>query len=601
MQIRKIYIKNFKGIEEKTVFFGDGEITALLGPNGLGKSSFIEALRFALTGVVPQNPVRDGAESAMVGIEMVDGTTFSRTVFVGDRPSKVTVNKRITPAKNLNSWLIENYNYGTDILKVATSTEVLSSMTSAELGDFLLKYIPEKLNVDKILGFISDPTEDIQEAILVSFPDEEFEIDAVSEVHESFMNIRKAAKKDLEFYNSKLTKLPATKPARKYETIQKDYEELCKKEGTSKLAADAIKVYDNVVAKRKVALDNLANMQAKFDAIEAVRPNPLLRENLEKKMSAERQQMSEAKSMIGIMQNSVKAFQSTLDRLSTNHCPLSDAIICTTDKTKVKAEIVENIENNKKGIALQEEKIKKCEEEIASLNLSVKKYDEETLKYKEKIMLGEQIEKLKKSIPELPPKKPDVIPSSFDFGKEKENLKKDMEYAKKWEERAPLEKKIAEETKKVATYDYLCKAFAPKGEVMTKILSSYLSIFEEAINQRAKEMRKGMEVKFRPENGIKYLVKVKEEKDFHLYDELSKGEKTLAAFLLLDLVSALCGTNMMILDDLNNLDNKALNEIFEIITSPDFKKGYDHIVVASVDSSEILDIAEKYKTIIHRA
>lgn len=600
MQITKLFIENFKGIKEKTINFSEGEITALLGPNGLGKSSFIEALRFGLTGATPQNPIRDGADYAMVSMELDDGTTFSRTVYAGDRASKVTVNGKVTPAKNLNSWLVENYGYGTDILKVATSTEVLSSMNSAELGDFLLKYIPEKLTVDKVLGFITDPTESIQEAIITSFPEEDFLIDTITETHEKFMGIRKVAKKDLEYYKTKLAALPAEEPSYKYEEAQKEYEEVCKKEGAAKLSADAIKVYDNVVAKRKVALENLETMQKKFDAIVAVRPNPLMRKNLEEKVSAARQQMSEANSMIRIMQSSVKTFQSTLDRLSTNHCPLSDAIVCTTDKTKVKTEIMENIENNKKGIALQEGKVKKCEEDITSLTASINEYDASTLKYKEKIMLGEQIEKQKKSIPELPPKKPEYIPSSFDFGKEKERLKKEMEYAKKWEEKIAVEKKVEEEAKKVVTYDYLCKAFAPKGEVMTRILSSYLSYFENVINQKAEMMREGMEVKFYSENGIKYFVKIKGEKEFHLYDELSKGEKTLAAFLLLDLVSTLCGTRMMILDDLNNLDKKALSEIFSILATPEFSDSYDHIIVASVDSSEILELVEKYKTIIHR-
>ena len=70
MQITKLFIKNFKGIDEKTVNFSEGEITALFGPNGLGKSSFIEALRFGLTGATPQNPIRDGADYAMVSMEL---------------------------------------------------------------------------------------------------------------------------------------------------------------------------------------------------------------------------------------------------------------------------------------------------------------------------------------------------------------------------------------------------------------------------------------------------------------------------------------------------------------------------------------------------
>ena len=107
-----------------------------------------------------------------------------------------------------------------------------------------------------------------------------------------------------------------------------------------------------------------------------------------------------------------------------------------------------------------------------------------------------------------------------------------------------------------------------------------------------------MEVKFFPENGVQYFVKTKGDKAFHLYDELSKGEKTLAAFLLLDLISSICGTKIMIIDDLNNLDNTALEEIFKIITDSEFQNCYDHIIVASVDNSEVLNLIGKYKTIV---
>lgn len=208
------------------------------------------------------------------------------------------------------------------------------------------------------------------------------------------------------------------------------------------------------------------------------------------------------------------------------------------------------------------------------------------------------MEKAKKNFPSLPPRPPFI--EDVDCEKEKEILKAEMEYAKKWEERKGLEKKQKEEEERVELYDFLCKEFAPKGEVMTKILASYLSLFEDVINERSAALRTDMCVKFVPENGTKYYVKVRGDKEFHLYDELSCGEKILAAFLLLDLVSALCGTRILLLDELNSLDSRSLGELFDLVTSSKMLEEYDNIVLASVNTDELDRVVRKHESVIQK-
>lgn len=71
--IKKIKIQNFKGLKQ---FEGEvlGQDVYLTGRNGAGKSSFIEAVWFALTGKnTPPKPVTTGAKKGLIEVELSDG------------------------------------------------------------------------------------------------------------------------------------------------------------------------------------------------------------------------------------------------------------------------------------------------------------------------------------------------------------------------------------------------------------------------------------------------------------------------------------------------------------------------------------------------
>ena len=599
MKIEKVIITNFKSISLKIVDFEKDKISALVGFNGTGKSSFLEAIRYGLTGVLPLNPIMDKKDFASVEIVADDGTFFSRTVYRENKPGKVTLNGKTTPAKNLNAWISEKFGFDTDVLKIATSADVLAAMKSDELGNFLLQYIPEKLSTTKIFGYLTSPTPEMQEEVLLALPDTDFEITDLENVYAAFMENRKNQKKELEFIKAKYDKLPTVEPSRSLDVIQAAYEDICAKEGAEKGTIEAVRLYESILEKRKVAQTNLDALQKRFDGILASRPNPLIKQDLENKMADARNQISKAQSTIEIMNKTINTLNETLARLSTDFCPLSELIVCTTDKTHAKNEILLAIQSNEEGVKIQNEIIAEKKAALFSFESSLKEYNDNESMYKEKCFIGEQIERTKKTIPEIP-SKPTTIASSVDFTKEKAILKEELKYAKDWEDRIALEKVIERKTKNVATLDSLCKSFAPKGEVMTRILQSYITLFEEEINKTAIATRKDMKVKFVSENGIKYYVKMKSDKDFRYYEELSKGEKILSIFLLLDLVSALCGTRILLLDDLNHLDALALEDIFSIITNPSFMEEYDHVIISAVNSQDVINVTDKHAAVIQK-
>lgn len=56
MKIGKITVENFMGLEGKYVF-DLGHFQALVGKNGIGKTTLLNAIRFALTGLEPDDAI----------------------------------------------------------------------------------------------------------------------------------------------------------------------------------------------------------------------------------------------------------------------------------------------------------------------------------------------------------------------------------------------------------------------------------------------------------------------------------------------------------------------------------------------------------------
>lgn len=76
MQTTKIYIKNLFGITEKQL---DGSSVELTGKNGSGKTSVLDAIRYALTNTSDRDYiVKDGAEEGEIIIETDTGLSINR-------------------------------------------------------------------------------------------------------------------------------------------------------------------------------------------------------------------------------------------------------------------------------------------------------------------------------------------------------------------------------------------------------------------------------------------------------------------------------------------------------------------------------------------
>ena len=93
MKIESINIKNFKKIKS---FEGDiqGKNVYLIGGNGTGKTSFIDAIWCGITGKgIPPEPTHDGAKKGLIEIDL--GEYIARTKFSKGKPTKFELENKV--------------------------------------------------------------------------------------------------------------------------------------------------------------------------------------------------------------------------------------------------------------------------------------------------------------------------------------------------------------------------------------------------------------------------------------------------------------------------------------------------------------------------
>ena len=188
MKITKLVVNNFKGIENLE-YCPSKNITFVTGMNGSGKSSLLGAVKYAVTGEVPKGEIlKSNAEKVETSVT-IGNNVFSRNKKVKKDGSLLSGNKlngSSCTLAQLREILEDTTKIKTDSNKIAFSSELVKSMSSAELGNFLNQYIPEKLNVETVLSFIT--VNNIQEKIirekLPKMP-ETFEIDELKGLYKN--------------------------------------------------------------------------------------------------------------------------------------------------------------------------------------------------------------------------------------------------------------------------------------------------------------------------------------------------------------------------------------------------------------------------------
>ena len=173
MKVKSLKTNNFQGLEGVHEF-NFSKITALAQPNGSGKTSLINALRYGLTGVEPAGDViTRGASSMAVRVVLENGSSFLRQQYAEKKKkSRYFVGNASSTLSNLNEFICNELG-GVDVntAKMVSSGELLTKMTSQQFGEMLLRYLPESMTVETILERFSGKNEEQEKIVRDFFPE----------------------------------------------------------------------------------------------------------------------------------------------------------------------------------------------------------------------------------------------------------------------------------------------------------------------------------------------------------------------------------------------------------------------------------------------
>lgn len=596
MEIKKICIKDFKGIEALR-YEPEHKTAVLIAPNGTGKTSFKEAVYAGLTGVTPPYPIRNTADSAYIGMQIAGGTTFSRTFHV-DKPTVVEVNGKKVTGKALAQLLSDKTGIPFDTFKIVSSADALEKLSSADFGTLLINSLKEKLTLDDLKAHIPLLTAEMEAELNKVFPPvpTQFELSDIDKAYEGFFEQRKLLKKAAAMLAGKVASYHGAPPPRTLEEVNEELLNVITDEAGARNRITALSLYNSAKKNREMMERNIADIETKIAANTATRPRTEVRNEIANNIKAMNAKKNEAKTLIGTLTANISLFEGTLANLNKPVCPISEKLICTTDKTGIKAEVNELLEANREGVTYQQTLIETYDKELNELEKSLRDFDDNKKRYNEKILLMEQKESLVKALPVVP-EKPNGSETSVDYGPWKKSLNEErdriVEYKKHQDDMHQLDSLNAQ----VTLFDNLVADFAPKGIVRSNVINHYLSVIETACNDRAAKLRPGFEMRFKAVDGITYTVKTDASSCFKPFVSLSSGEKVLATFLIVDLLNQFNAQKILMLDDLDKLDATAFEELLNIIQSSEIQDSYDHIFLMAVNHDDIKKVIKGHPDI----
>lgn len=597
MKINDIKIRNFKGIKEFD-YNPSKSITYVMGKNGKGKTSFLKAFDFALTGDIPSiNYI--GNYNDRTSVEFVSSNKkFFREKKL-DKNGRI-VNKCCIDDKKVNlgdlNEEIDNIS-GSSITSnhLVFSSDLLRSLSSAEFGGFLNKYIPKKLNLDVLMKYIN-PNEKELELMKQFFPamPNTFDIDTLKGSYENFFNKRKLTKKELEALKIKVED-KIDKPNYTLEQITEVRTQLLKNDSEYKTGQKLLKIWEENEKKKNTYKEKLVTLEKELSKIIVSDNIEIEIKELKNKKNELETKYKDSLLIMNTLQNNLSIFTKQIKTLDTDTCPLSKVIKCTSieEKIKAKEEIQKEISSIKESAKKQKEIIEKILKEAKKIAEELeKKEDESKLLIKKKALLS-QIEVYKTEInakidkPVIPKLIPDLDKKILILNEKEAILKKYTEQQKDINKYNTL-------AAECEACNSLVKKLSPSGVVMENIMEQYMKIFNDTCKETIEELKIPYDIKLSPINGIVIMVKVRD-KDYVSFNALSEGEQAMVSFIIMDMLNKLTNVNIIVMDSLECLDDENYNALIKTLVK--YKDRYDHIIISIVDKENKKDFISNDKEI----
>lgn len=583
MRIDKLQVLNFQGLKGQHEYLFRDKMYALCQKNGTGKTSFINALRYGLSGAKPSGDVMTGGEKTFAVGLSVDGDRFIRQEF-SDRSPKYYFNEKSVTKKDFDREISEHTENNSNIVKIATSSEVISAMKPQEFGDLILSYIPEQLTVEKIFGYLDDAQESVKSFIEMNLPEGTFGTEELVSVYNMAVETRRETKRKINELTGQMKGLGEIE---RTEKTSEEYKNMQRELGMAQ--ADIIErikqkmAYEKAKALYDEQMKMITEAENKLKAI-ALPDRIPTREETEAKIIDCQKKMQNASLVMGTLKQNLDLFEKSLKDIEKPVCPLSNKLKCTTDKSVVKADLEKGVRDTRRAIDAQQSNYDATNKALLSFQKELSEIDAVILKFKEREQLKKNIEKMRSTLPAVPAD-PGKVENAENVVKDMNNLVVLQKKAEKFEEYVSLKKEYDKNSEKLKDLEYIVSVFSPKGRIKECVIKYYISSFEEECNRKAAMLKKGFNIKFVSDNGITVMTDIDGSGNYRTYNQLSGGEKVFSMFVILDMLCNLTGLRIMIFDELSVLDKDAFASLVHMIKENE--DDYDMVILSAAEHDDI--------------
>lgn len=592
--ITTISIRNFKGIEDLQL--NAKKLNAIIGKCGSGKSSLLDAIRFALTGKAGKEVIRKGCREASVVLRFSDNSTIERIRRTSENISKC--NGKSSTKRSLDEFLTAR-NMNPCWIESLCSVDWFAGLSSKDLNNFFMTILPLRAKAETVVELVAQLDKDLtekkekylMEEILKK--QEIFSFNDLANGYNTAYTVRQELKRK---YNEMLPRCTfnETVPAKTREDIEKELNNISQVEAAEKEYSKRLKEYASSKKQHDLAIKRLDEMKKELDTYSSCKkPKEETKTQAEADRKLFQVHIKRTNEYIGTINSTLDLLKRTLDNLDKPICPISEKLICTTDKSQLKEELLSLIQKNENALASNKEFLAKCEDQVRKRDDIILNYQKEVYRYEQKTTLENNISKF--IVPEILPE-PQKVEKAHLEAKKKELLDL-LSILSRYEKVQQNKKELVKIKDKYDLAQFAVKVLDSKIGIPALILQRTLRFFEKKCNEKASLLREGFQIHFLSDNGITIQVSPGKEKPFVDMKEVSTGEFVCVAYILMTMIGEATKCHLFLIDNLDRLDTEYLNALLSLLEED---KKIEQVFLGGVDHADVEQtLNDKSFQIIH--
>lgn len=595
MEITNLSAQNIHG--NKYVSISPAKLNFITGPSGSGKSSLMEAIRYGITGKAGDDHITTGTTRASIAMTVPRIGTIERSVS-NDGKTKVRLNGKTTTAKSIVEQYAAVYGFTLTDANLLFSSDVLKHALGKDLAEYLLNggFISNDMSYARLLALnplepeIADELERtlFSAEDIASLPRESRKItlENIEAAYQQFRASRPSLKK-MYAEEAAQGKFDGDAPAKTAAQIQEEINALQVKIAVERRkAADypkALKESENLKAALKKAESDLA-------AYASAKPvTAKERETANANKLNATKLVDETRLALQTAKQDAKNLQKTLDMLTTSRCPISNALVCTTDKTSVRSELEDTISLKLDSADMLEMRLEGYVKSLEDARRICDDLVKQEGAYKMRLSLAQQVERLREAKITIPEKPDPTILAKLQEDAEK--LRAEHATALQYESASEHAGRAQALAHRLEIAETLVKELAPNGGVRKQVLVHSIGPMEDVCNESMKIALPKYKLRFDTDDNFNIVLEDSAGKCIG-FDSISNGEQLRVAFVLMLMLNQVNQVRILMLDNLNDLDVAAFQDFLKMLEAVD-PTYYDHIFLSGIDHEGFVDVFNK--------